>query len=45
VLGFIAGLCAYRASRRWCAACGGSLSCPACASAGQRRNAPARRFR
>ncbi|MEO3926985.1 hypothetical protein ABGB07_24420 [Micromonosporaceae bacterium B7E4] len=46
-LGFIAGLCTYRTSRRWCAACGGSLSCPACASAGVgvRRNTPARRFR
>lgn len=44
-LGFIAGLCTYRTSRRWCAGCGSSLSCPACASAGVRRNTPARRFR
>ena len=45
VLGFIAGLCAYRTSRRWCAVCGGSLSCPACAGVSVRRNTAARRFR
>jgi hypothetical protein len=44
MVGFIAGLYAHRASRRWCAACGSSLSCPACSSLGVRRNAPARRF-
>ena len=30
VVGFVAGLCAYRASRRWCAACGDILTCPTC---------------
>ncbi|MEE6261743.1 hypothetical protein [Plantactinospora sonchi] len=45
VLGFIAGLCAYRTSRRWCPACGSNLSCTACASVGVRRNTAARRFR
>lgn len=43
-VGFIAGLYAYRASRRWCAACGSSLSCPACSALGVRRNAATRRF-
>jgi hypothetical protein len=45
MLGFIAGLCAYRTSRRCCAICGGGLSCPACADVGVRRNTAARRFR
>jgi hypothetical protein len=45
LVGFVAGLCAYRTSRRWCAACGGNLSCPACAATGVRRNTPDRRFR
>ncbi|WP_147457163.1 hypothetical protein [Micromonospora pisi] len=43
-VGFIAGLYAYRVSRRWCAACGSSLSCPACSTLSVRRNAAARRF-
>jgi hypothetical protein len=29
-VGFVIGLCSYRASRRWCGSCGRTLRCPAC---------------
>lgn len=30
VLGFVAGLCTYRVSRRWCPVCGEDLKCFRC---------------
>lgn len=34
VVGFVAGLISYRASRRWCGVCGVSLVCPTCTDLG-----------
>lgn len=31
LVGFVAGFVTYRKSRRWCVACGATLSCPDCA--------------
>lgn len=33
LIGFVAGMCTYRASRRWCPVCGATLTCGVCANA------------
>lgn len=40
VLGWVAGMCTFKRSRRWCPSCGRTLICAACRNSGREQAGP-----